>query len=224
MPEAARPALDLLAGQLRDLEERIEEATARIAAVRGDDLLARRLAMIPGPGPIVSSPFAASLILSAGATLDVAAFQSARDYAAWLGLTLRAHASGGKERLRRIPKAGNVPGGLRGPTGATVPVHPAMAVLPWCHGAYQRAAGRRAVPTDQTSGWLDRMLARKLVIVAAVGLATHMARTAQAFATELEPMASHGSLARGGSYQAVPGRDRHRRRACPVAPKRCGAV
>jgi transposase len=37
----------------------------------------------------------------------VAAFRSARDYAAWLGLTPRAHSSGGKERLGRISKAGN---------------------------------------------------------------------------------------------------------------------
>jgi transposase len=72
VPEAARPALDLLAGQLRDLEQRIEEATMRIAAARKADPLVRRLATIPGLGPIASSAFAA-------ATPDVAAFRSARD-------------------------------------------------------------------------------------------------------------------------------------------------
>ena len=75
MPEAARPALDLLAGQLRDLEEKIEAATTRIAAAQKTDPLARRLATIPGLGPIASSAFAAT-------TPDVAAFRSARDYAA----------------------------------------------------------------------------------------------------------------------------------------------
>lgn len=72
VPESARPALDLLAGQLRDLEERIEAATARITATRKADALARRLATIPGLGPIASSAFAAT-------TPDVATFRSARD-------------------------------------------------------------------------------------------------------------------------------------------------
>jgi transposase len=100
VPEAARPALELLTGQLSDLEERIEEATARITAAQKAHPLARRLATVPGLGPIASSAFAAT-------TPDVAAFRSARDYAAWLGLTPRVHSSGGKERLGRISKAGN---------------------------------------------------------------------------------------------------------------------
>jgi len=71
-PKAAGPALDLLAGQLRDLEERIGIATARITATQKTDPLARRLATIPGLGPIASSAFAAT-------TPDVAVFRSARD-------------------------------------------------------------------------------------------------------------------------------------------------
>jgi hypothetical protein len=100
VPEPARPAVDLLVGQLRDLEARIEAATARIKVAQRSNALARRLATIPGLGPIASSAFAAT-------TPDVTAFRSARDYAAWLGLTPRAHSSGGKERLGRISKAGN---------------------------------------------------------------------------------------------------------------------
>jgi transposase len=52
----ARPALDLLVGQPSDLEERVEGATAGIAAARKADPLARRLATIPGLGPIASLP------------------------------------------------------------------------------------------------------------------------------------------------------------------------
>ena len=100
IPMAARQALELLIGQLQDLEKRIEETTARITTAKNADPLARRLATIPGLGPIASSAFAAT-------TPDVAAFRSARDYAAWLGLTPRAHSSGGKARLGRISKAGN---------------------------------------------------------------------------------------------------------------------
>jgi transposase len=78
--EAARPALDLLADQLHDLRERIETVTKRSEAARKDNPLARRLATIPGLGPIASSAFAVT-------TPNVAAFRSARDYSAWLGLT-----------------------------------------------------------------------------------------------------------------------------------------
>jgi transposase len=173
MPEAARPALDLLAGHLRDLEERIDIATARIRAAQKTDPLARRLATIPGLGPIASSALAAT-------TPDVAVFRSARDYAAWLGLTPRAHSSGGKERLGRISKAGNRY--LR-----------RLLYL----GAMARISarrGRRVVPADQqTPDWLDQMLARKPVKVVAVALAARMARTVWAL------------IARGESYQAVPG-------------------
>jgi transposase len=51
-PEAAQPALDLLAGQLRDLRERIEVVTKRIEAAQTSDPLARPLASarsVPAP-------------------------------------------------------------------------------------------------------------------------------------------------------------------------------
>jgi len=173
VPEAARPALELLTGQLSDVEERIEEATARITAAQKADPLARRLATVPGLGPIASSAFAAT-------TPDVAAFRSARDYAAWLGLTPRAHSSGGKERLGRISKAGNRY--LR-----------RLLYL----GAMARISarrGRRAAQAETGApDWLDRMLAKKPVKVAAVALAARMARIVWAL------------IARGDSYRAVPG-------------------
>jgi transposase len=100
MADTARPALDLLADQLRDLEERIEAVTARMTATQKEDALARRLATVPGLGPIASSAFAAT-------TPDMSACRSARDDAAWLGLTPRTHSSGGKERLGRISRAGS---------------------------------------------------------------------------------------------------------------------
>ena len=51
-------------------------------------------------GAITASAIAAT-------TPEVDNFRSARDYAAWLGLTPQPHSSGGKERLGRISKAGN---------------------------------------------------------------------------------------------------------------------
>jgi transposase len=149
-PEAARPALDLLADQFRELRARIEKVTQRIEVAQRDDALARRLATIPGLGPIASSAFAVT-------TPDVAAFRSARDYSAWLGLTPKPHSSGGKERLGRISKAGNK----------------YLRRLLYLGAMAQIAARRRGRPgTD----WLWKMLERKPVKVVAVALANRMAR------------------------------------------------
>ncbi len=85
----------MLTDQLCETQARIEEVTARISEMQAEDALARRLATVPGVGTVSSSAFAAT-------TPDVAAFRSARDYAAWLGLTPQAYSSGGTERLGRI--------------------------------------------------------------------------------------------------------------------------
>lgn len=149
-PEATRPALELLADQLRDLRDRIETVTVRIEAAQKTDPLARRLATIPGLGPIASSAFAVT-------TPDVAAFRSARDYSAWLGLTPKSHSSGGKERLGHISKAGNR----------------YLRRLLYLGAMAQIAARRRGRPgTD----WLWQMLDRKPVKVVAIALANRMAR------------------------------------------------
>ena len=167
IPKEARPAVQMLADQLSDLERRIADLTARIAATQKANPLAKRLATIPGIGPIASSAFAAT-------TPEVGAFRSARDYAAWLGLTPRAHSSGGKERLGRVSKAGNRY--LR-----------RLLFL----GAMARIRARRGRRSTATSDWLDRMLERKPVKVVAIALAARMARTIWAL------------IARGGSYRAM---------------------
>jgi error-prone DNA polymerase len=78
-----------------------------VAHARHDDV-ARRLATIPGIGPITSSLIAATAQTSGFATVaDIGVFQSARHFAAWLGLVPRQHSTGGKTRLGRITKAGN---------------------------------------------------------------------------------------------------------------------
>jgi transposase len=105
LPELARAALHGLARQLEALEREIERLEARIVAWHRDDETSRRLATIPGIGPITASAIAAS-------APDPSLFRSGRQFAAWLGLTPRAHSSGGKERQvgdqqdgRRLPPA-----------------------------------------------------------------------------------------------------------------------
>ena len=150
LPEATRPAVDLLADQLRQTQEKIDDLTARIEAAQKTDPLARRLATIPGVGTITASAIAAT-------TPEVDTFRSARDYAAWLGLTPQPHSSGGKERLGRISKAGNR----------------YLRRLLYLGAMAQISARRRGGPgTD----WLWRMLQKKPVKVVAVALANRMAR------------------------------------------------
>ena len=150
LPDAARPAVDLLAEQLRQTQEKIETVTTELEAAQKDDPLARRLATIPGVGTITASAIAAT-------TPEVDTFRSARDFAAWLGLTPQPHSSGGKERLGRISKAGNR----------------YLRRLLYLGAMAQISARRRGGPgTD----WLWRMLQKKPVKVVAVALANRMAR------------------------------------------------
>jgi len=64
------------------------------------DSASRRLATIPGVGPITASAIAVSVP-------DASLFRSGREFAAWLGLTPKAHSSGGKEQHTGITKQGD---------------------------------------------------------------------------------------------------------------------
>ena len=81
--------------------ERVATLEEQIVAHARQDATARRLATIPGIGPITASLIAATV------GDNIGAFKSARHFAAWLGLVPRQHSTGGKTRLGRITKAGN---------------------------------------------------------------------------------------------------------------------
>jgi transposase len=89
---------------------------------------------------------------------DAKAFKNGRQFAAWLGLVPRQDASGGKERLLGISKRGDTY--LR-----TLLIHGARSVL--LHSK------RR---TDQATGWLADLVARRNPNIAAVALANKNAR------------------------------------------------
>ena len=95
-------------------------------------------------------------------------FSCGRGFAAWLGLVPRQHSSGGKERLGRVSKAGQVD--IR-----RLLIIGAMSRLNWL--------GRRSIPEGS---WLARMLARKPKMLVAIALANKMARQIWAMLTKKE--------------------------------------
>jgi transposase len=100
LPMPAAEVILLLARQSLELHARLRELDRRIDAMQRSDEMARRLATIPGIGPVGATALAA-------AVGDPHQFRSGRQFAAWLGLTPRQKSSGGKERLGRITKMGD---------------------------------------------------------------------------------------------------------------------
>jgi transposase len=147
IPAAARAVLQVLVDQLRDTGRRIDELDERLRARARSDEVCRRLMTIPGVGPITATALAATIG-------DAKVFASGRHLAAWLGLVPRQRSSGGKERLGGISKAGD--GYLR-----RLLVQGAQALLRW---------RGRATP------WVEGLLRRRPVNVAAVAIANKTAR------------------------------------------------
>ncbi len=97
MPDSARRALMELVEQIDSLTVRIERLDREIVAMVKEDEAARRLMSIPGVGPLIAATVRTVV-------QDAHGFKTGRDFAAWIGLTPRAHSSGGKERLGAISK------------------------------------------------------------------------------------------------------------------------
>ena len=179
-PAAARPAVDMRSDQLRDTRERIDEPTDRRETAQKADPLAWRRAAIPGVGAITASAIAATIP-------EVDTFRSARDHAAWLGLTPQPHSSGGKQRSGRISTAGNRYLRRLLHLGAMAQSEAEAARLRW--SAAPPNARRSGRPGDdwrspsclhQWHTMAHRMLERKPVKVVAVALANRMARMLRA--------------------------------------------
>jgi transposase len=132
------------------------------------DECSRRLAKIPGVGPI-----GASMLVMKTPTPE--AFRSARHFAAWLGLTPKDHSTAGKVRLGVITRAGDE--ALR-----SVLVVGATAVI------RQLRRGQCA----PASPWLVALLKRKPPKLAAVALANKIARIAWKLMVSGERYAAQG--------------------------------
>lgn len=100
VPAAAAKIIFALSQQALDTDSHLREIDRALAALQRSDEVARRLATIPGIGPVGATALAASVT-------DPSQFRSARQFAAWLGLTPLQRSSGGKERLGGISKMGD---------------------------------------------------------------------------------------------------------------------
>jgi error-prone DNA polymerase len=177
-PEQARGVFAGLLEQCRATADRVAALEAEIVAhARGDDT-ARRLATVPGIGPITAS------LLAATVGDSIAAFKSARHFAAWLGLVPRQHSTGGKTRLGRITKAGDREIRTLLVLGATSMVHRAAQ--------WNSAAG----------AWTRGLLERRPVRLVTVALANKMARIAWALMTRKEVYQAKGRAAAAAAGMA----------------------
>jgi transposase len=100
VPGEAGGIVLMLSQQALSTHAQLREIDRALASLHRIDDMARRLATIPGIGPVGATALAASVT-------DPGQFSSGRQFAAWLGLTPRQNSSGGKERLGRITKMGD---------------------------------------------------------------------------------------------------------------------
>jgi transposase len=152
LPGAFRQLLDRLGDHLKELDRQVGELEMQIQSWHRENEASKKMAQIPGIGPITAS----ALVASIG---DAKSFENARQLAAWLGLVPRQHSSGGKQVLLGISKRGDTY--LR-----TLLIHGARAVI--------RVAERKVGYADS---WLARLVGRHNKNVAAVALANKNART-----------------------------------------------
>ncbi|UGX94787.1 IS110 family transposase [Bradyrhizobium barranii subsp. barranii] len=153
VPNLAKELVEALAIELARVHDQIAKLDKKLMQLHRSNEMSRRLAAIPGVGPIGATLLSIKVV-------DARGFKSARNFAAWLGLTPKNHSTAGKNRLGVITRAGD--GMLR-----TVLVAGATAVI-----ADMRRRGSRPW------SWLKDMIARKPPKLVAIALANKLARIA----------------------------------------------
>jgi transposase len=150
LPGTMRHLLERLTQNLKEMDRQAKELEAQIQLWHRENAASRKLAEIPGLGPITAS----AIVATVG---DAREFKNGRQLAAWMGLVPKQNSSGGKQNLLGISKRGDTY--LR-----TLMIHGARAVI--------RFAENKAEPES----WLRKLMARRNKNVAAVALANKNAR------------------------------------------------
>jgi transposase len=158
LSDLARAIFSELLDQLADLDRRIKKLDARMVSLCRTNTACRRLAKLPGVGPVVATAIVA-------AVNDGRQFRSGREMAAWIGLVPRQYTTGGKPRLGGIGRRAN---------------HYLRRQM--IHGA-RAVVSRLPKETDRQTSWLQALVARRGFNRTIVALANKTARIAWALLT-----------------------------------------
>lgn len=150
LPGSFRLLLQRLLEQLKGFDHQVHEIENQIVAWHRANENSRKLAKMPGIGPITASAMVASLG-------DAKSFKNGRQVSAWLGLVPKQNSTGGKAVLLGMSKRGD--SYLR-----TLLIQGARSMI--------YAAQRKEI----SDSWLGRLLKRRNANVAAVALANKNAR------------------------------------------------
>ena len=151
LPGSFRLLVQRLLKQLKGFDQQVREIESEIVAWHRTNDDSRKLAKMPGIGPITASAMVASIG-------DAKSFKNGRQVSAWLGLVPKQNSTGGKTVLLGMSKRGD--SYLR-----TLLIQGARSVI--------YALQRKKEPVE---GWLNRLLKRRNTNVAAVALANKNAR------------------------------------------------
>lgn len=134
LPGTMRNLIERLTENLKEMDRQAKELEAQIQQWHRENAASRKLAEIPGLGPITAS----AIVATVG---DAREFKNGRQLAAWMGLVPKQNSSGGKQTLLGISKRGDAY--LR-----TLMIHGARAVI--------RLAESKAEPES----WMRKLMGR----------------------------------------------------------------
>ncbi|EHP92796.1 MULTISPECIES: IS110 family transposase [Methylorubrum] len=157
LPSLARELFAMQAAEYAQVQAKLAVVEAKLLAWHRADERSRRLAGIPGIGPIGAT-------LLTMKTPAPEAFRSGRQFAAWIGLTPKDHSTAGKARPGVITRAGDE--ALR-----SVLVVGATALI-------RRVREGRSRDGHRFAAWVQDLLRRKPPKLVAVALANKLARIA----------------------------------------------
>lgn len=160
LPDAMRACVELIMGQIEDLQMCIGTIGKSILACHRTSEMSQRLQTIPGIGVITATAIAATV-----ANANV--FKSGRHFAAWIGLVPRQTGTGGRIHLGPISKKGD-------PYLRKLLVLGATAVI------------RYAKNKPELAAWINALLERRPARVVTVAVANKLARIAWAVMSRRE--------------------------------------